>query len=177
MSMARLGLIVAADSEGNIGYRNDIPWRLKGDLKNFRNLTMNQVVIMGRRTYESLPNPLDGRICIVITSNPILCREGDEVHVAQNVAEAIEIGQRFATDWIYFVGGARIYEEAMSLVERAHITLVHIRGEYDTKIKNFRFPHAEWDLVESVPGPVLQDKETGVISTTHTYLTMQRKPA
>lgn len=175
MNKPRLGLVVAADCDGNIGYQNTIPWRLRGDLKNFKAITMGQVVIMGRKTYESLPKALEGRISIVISSHPIICHGDDDVHIAHSVEEAIDIGSRFGTDWIYFIGGAKIYEEAIPLVERAHITLVHIPGKYDTKINNFKFPVSEWELVDQVAGPVTQDEESGMISTSHTYLTFQRK--
>ena len=64
-------MVVAVDTNGCIGKANSIPWHLPEDLKHFKELTLNQIVIMGRRTFESLPNgPLKNRLNIVISSQP-----------------------------------------------------------------------------------------------------------
>lgn len=176
MGKTRLGLVVAADAMGGIGYKNDIPWKLKGDLKNFRAITIGNVVIMGRKTYESLGKALEGRINIVVTSGTIPFRESEDVFLARSVEEAIEIGRRFGTDWIYFIGGAKIYETALPLVELAYVTLVHQTKPVDTRINNFDFPVDKWDLVNIVHGPLKIDRATGFGSITHSYLTFARKP-
>ena len=64
-------LIVAFNKQGVIGVNNDLPWHLKDDLRRFQKLTKNNIVVMGRKTYESLPKrPLPNRINVVITSTP-----------------------------------------------------------------------------------------------------------
>lgn len=176
----KLGLIVAATPQGHIGYKNGIPWVLKGDLANFKSLTMGQVIIMGSNTYESLPTaPLPNRVNIVVGQryyrDPNFINEEKGLFAASSLEEAIELAKRFATDWIYFVGGARIYEEAMPLVEVAHLTLVHKQGEYDTQINNLNFPVSSWSLDSNHVTVFDTDPEIGLPIPSHTYLTYRRK--
>ena len=65
-----ISIIVAMDNNHGIGLNNRLPWRLPDDLKHFKSLTMGHHMIMGRKTYESIGQPLPGRVTIVITSNP-----------------------------------------------------------------------------------------------------------
>jgi dihydrofolate reductase len=175
MSLPKLGLIVASNDEGSIGYMNKLPWTLKGDLKNFKNLTMGQVVIMGRLTYESLPKALEGRVNIVVSSYPIGFYGDDDIEVVGSIEAAIEAAKRYNTEWIYFIGGAKIYEAAMSLIETAHVTLVYEPGIYDTYIDNLEFPVDKWDLVDIVHAPYEISPKTGFGKITHSYLTFNRK--
>ena len=93
-----LAIIVAAAENGVIGKAGTLPWRMPTDLRRFRALTMGKPVIMGRRTFQSLPRPLDGRDNIVITHDPALAASIAAVgaHVAANLADAISIGRRHA---------------------------------------------------------------------------------
>jgi len=176
----KLGLIVAATPQGHIGYKNGIPWVLKGDLANFKSLTLGQVVIMGSNTYESLPNaPLPNRVNIVVGKryhgHSGFLDEDLGLYTAPTLGDAIELAKRFATDWIYFIGGVRIYEEALPLVEVAHVTLVHKQGEYDTQINNLNFPVSLWSLDSNHVTVFDTDPEIGLPIPSHTYLTYRRK--
>ncbi|HHM12236.1 MAG TPA: dihydrofolate reductase, partial [Planctomycetaceae bacterium] len=82
-----LALIVAASENRVIGRQGDLPWRLPADLRRFRKLTMGHAVIMGRRTYGSLPGPLPGRRLIVLTSHPETLAA--EVETATSLEEAL----------------------------------------------------------------------------------------
>lgn len=175
MATPKLALIVAADNDGGIGYRNNLPWRLKGDLKHFKIITHGNAVIMGRNTRESLPGPLEGRINIVVSSQAVLTCGNEGVTVVPSVEAALEEAKRYGTDWIFFIGGAKIYEAAMPLVERAYVTLVHKKAPIDTWIKDFRFPPQEWVLESFNNAPPEIDESTGLLVHSHTYLTFKKK--
>lgn len=183
MIKPKLAMIVAATINGEIGFKNSIPWKLKGDLKNFRMLTEGHPVIMGRKTLESLPGgkPLPNRINIVVTSQFDLTRpEGsldsdyENTYCVSNLHTAIDLAERFGTEWAWFIGGARIYEEALPLVERVALTLVHKEGDYDTKINNFALPADQWVLSDIV-GTSFDTNENGFPVPSHTYLDYRRK--
>src|SRR5690606_42008351 len=113
----------------------DLPWRLSSDLKLFRRLTMNKPIIMGRRTWESLPRrPLDGRDNIVLTRDRNFAAEG--AHVVHSVEAALELGRKFAeargVDEISVIGGAQIYESMLEHADRIYLTEVHGSPEGDT---------------------------------------------
>ena len=88
----KLSLIVAVAENGVIGRDGDLPWRMSSDLKTFRRLTMGKPVIMGRKTFETLKKPLDGRMNIVITRAKDFKVEG--VTVVGSVDAALEAAER-----------------------------------------------------------------------------------
>ena len=110
------GILVAVSPEGIIGKNNTIPWHYSADLKRFKRLTIGNTIIMGRKTWESLPiKPLPERRNIVITRNDI---KGTECF--RTIDEALET----CKGDIWFIGGAGIYEEAMSKADLIDMTLV-----------------------------------------------------
>jgi dihydrofolate reductase len=110
-----IGLIVAVSPEGVIGLHGKIPWRHPGDLKRFKRLTTGATVIMGRNTWESIGKPLPNRRNIVITQTPIEARGVDCFPTIDDALATTE-GD------VWFIGGARIYQEAM----RQHAELLDI---------------------------------------------------
>ena len=117
------GILVAVSPEGIIGKNNTIPWHYSADLKRFKRLTNGNTIIMGRKTWESLPiKPLPERRNIVITRNDI---KGTECF--RTIDEALET----CKGDIWFIGGAGIYEEAMSKADLIDMTLVpdNVTGE------------------------------------------------
>lgn len=138
----KMAMIVAMDEEGCIGNQGDLPWRLKSDMMRFKQLTEADgfnAVIMGRKTWDSLPDafrPLPERVNIVMS------RDIDWSHPDAEVAlyhgRAIEIAYAEACDECWVIGGAQIYEMFLDRVEEIHVTTVHTSGSGDVK-----FP--EWD--------------------------------
>lgn len=182
MNKPRLGMIVAATHDGGIGFNNALPWSsLKGDLKNFRNLTLGNVVIMGRKTFESLGKPLDGRINIVVAGSNYeywTAMKGQypdaEVHYVFDLKTAVTLAQHYATEWIWFIGGTRIFEAVLPHVERVALTLVHGKYEFDVQIKDFSFPDDVWRKAQSVT--VFNEDEKSQMGTpSHTYIDFVRK--
>ncbi len=115
-----LFLIYARADNGVIGRDNALPWRLPADLKRFKALTMNKPMIMGRKTFESLPGLLPGRRHIVLTRDAGWSAEGAEV--AASVDEALALA---GNGEVAAVGGAEIYRLFLPLAARVELTEVH----------------------------------------------------
>ena len=118
-----LSIIVAQAENRAIGLNGDMPWHLSGDLKRFKALTMGHPVVMGRRTWESLPKrPLVGRRNIVFSQSDNLAPEGAEV--VRSVNDLFNL-LRDCDDEIFIIGGGRIYNMLMPFTQRLYITWVH----------------------------------------------------
>ncbi len=134
MPEPRLALVVAVADNGVIGREGRLPWRLPSDLKQFRRLTMGKPLIMGRKTFQSIGKPLDGRDNIVVTRDPAFAAEG--VLVARSFEEAVALARTCAeargADEIAVIGGAQIYAAALPAADRIYLTQVHGAFEGDT---------------------------------------------
>ena len=122
---------------GVIGRDNAIPWRIPEDAQRFRALTMGHPVVMGRRTWDSLPDrfrPLPGRRNVVVTRNPEWSAEGAEP--AGSLGEALQLLED--APQMYVIGGAEIYAAALPLADELVLTEIALDAEGDTF-----FP--EWD--------------------------------
>ena len=118
--------IIAAVSENNvIGINGKIPWKIPEDMENFRKLTTSQVVIMGRKTFESIGRPLADRINIVVSKNQ---KKDHGIFVADSLEKALEFGKTFQEREIFLCGGERIYAEGMNYADTLYITKV--KGNY-----------------------------------------------
>ena len=130
-------IIVACDLYGGIGRDGAIPWHIPADMRRFREITLGNVVIMGRRTWESIPDnkrPLPGRVNIVIRRNPpdsstVL----PNLFHATSLTSALEFAKvTFPKLHTFVIGGQRLYDDALELdlVDHVHLTLVHehVRG-------------------------------------------------
>jgi dihydrofolate reductase len=114
---------------GVIGLDGDMPWRLSSDLRRFKQLTMGGVLIMGRRTYDSIGRPLPGRRTIVVTRNPDWASAG--VDSALNPEKAMEMAGQ---DRCFVVGGAEIYRQMLPHCCELWLTRVWSTVEGDTKL-------------------------------------------
>lgn len=127
---ARISLVVAVAENGVIGHRGALPWRIPEDLKRFKVLTIGKPVIMGRKTWDSLPRkPLPGRINIVVTRNPDF--HGDGALVAHSFADAIALGSATDADEIAVIGGEAIFAAALPLAQCIHLTEIAAGPEGD----------------------------------------------
>lgn len=137
MSFPRLHLIFARASNGVIGRDNQLPWHLPEDLAHFKRTTMGCPVIMGRKTWDSLParfRPLPGRTNIVVTRNPAWLAEG--ALRASSLQEALSLCPAEATDaWV--IGGAQIYAAALPLAHSAVVTEIAQAFEGDAHAPTF----------------------------------------
>ena len=116
-------MVVAMAENRIIGNNGKLPWNIKEDLSRFKYLTMNQVVIMGRKTYESIGKPLPKRLNLVISCSK--SKSISEVDVFTSIPEAITHATYSNYKKIMIIGGGSIYEQTMRIVNKIHITLVH----------------------------------------------------
>lgn len=169
---AKVRMIVAYNSQGIIGKDNKIPWFFKGDLKFFKDQTMGGVVIMGRKTWESLPpkmRPLPGRVNIVITSKSPAeigvgkCEPlpGNDTlaAVAWNLGDALTFANDFFPDKdIWIIGGASVYAEGMKVAQEVVVTDV-VNHDLEDTTGAVYFPKwtEAWQLTSTTPHPECPD--------------------
>ena len=127
MAEARITLVVARADNGVIGRNGKLPWHLPADLKHFKRLTMGTPMVMGRKTFESLPGLLPGRRHIVLTRDRSWSAPGTET--AATVEEAIRLAD---AERISVVGGAEIFELFAPKATAIELTEVHFDADGDT---------------------------------------------
>ena len=122
-------IIVAVDSNNGIGYRNGLLTHLPGDLPRFKKITMGHCLIMGKKTWESLPRkPLAGRKNIVLTDSELDCFECAET--ARSVEDAL--GFCDCDREVFIIGGGSVYRQFMPLADRLMVTHIHREFTSDT---------------------------------------------
>lgn len=157
-----VGLIVASSNNDVIGVNGKIPWNYPGDLKRFREITRDSVVIMGRKTWESLPKkPLPNRVNIVITSYDILYfkekYKTNNVLVKNNIYSAICIAKLLEPNRdIWFIGGKKIYEECVQYCDIIDITKIPIEISFDESKDEVTFLKEE-DLIRNKNDWAIED--------------------
>ena len=134
----KISLIVAVAEDRAIGDKGNLLWHLSSDLKRFKAITTGHAIIMGRKTYDSLPNgALPNRRNIVISRQ---LKSLKDAEVYSDIDEALKAASD--EDTVYIIGGGEIYNKTFPLAEELHLTLVHKSyPEADT-----RFP--EWKLTD-----------------------------
>ena len=146
----KIAMIVACSQNGVIGSDGDLPWHLPTDLRHFMRSTKGCSVIMGRKTFESLDNPLPNRLNIVL-SRSMADNRDDGAQVASSIEDAIGIAEASEMEMpIWIAGGGHVYKEALSqpgLVDLIVRTRVHAQIEGDTAFPELD-PHI-WELSHS----------------------------
>lgn len=156
----RITLIAAIARNGVIGRDGGLPWHLPADLKRFKEVTRGHQVVMGRRTFESLPGPLPKRRNIVVTRQADY--QADGIEVAHSLEEAIAMAEARAEspDEVLFVlGGAVLYEAALPLADRLDLTMVDAEVDGDTRFP--AFDESGWRETESIDHPADADHAMG----------------
>ncbi|WP_417735726.1 dihydrofolate reductase [Rosistilla oblonga] len=125
-----LTAVVAATPTGTIGLDNDMPWQLSHDLRRFKRLTMGSILIMGRKTFDSIGRPLPGRTTFVLTRDQSWAHPGVEAFTDPDVMLAA-VGDRSA----YVVGGAQIYTAMMPACDHLYLTRAWSQVVGDTAIE------------------------------------------
>ena len=114
-----LSLITCFSKNHVIGCKGKLPWHYKEDLEHFKNITMGHTLIMGRKTYQSLPDILTGRKIIIVTNQKKIHNENCEI--AHSLTHAIQLAEK-NDDSSFVCGGEQIYKEALPLVQKMYIT-------------------------------------------------------
>lgn len=128
-----LAMIWAQSRGGVIGSGGAMPWHVPEDLAHFKQFTAGRPVLMGRKTWDSLPprfRPLEGRRNIVVTRDPRWCADGAEV--AHSLEDAITLASNAAPDTIWITGGATLYAQALDSADRLEVTEIDLDVDGDT---------------------------------------------
>src|SRR5215470_5593298 len=133
------------DKKRGIGVDNKLPWRLSADLKRFRDLTMGHHIIVGRKTFESIGRLLPGRRMIVVTRDSAYKAEGCDA--AHSVEDATRLARERGESEVFICGGAEIYVQSISIVDRMYLTFVDAEVAADTFFPEF--DEREWSEQES----------------------------
>ena len=120
-------IIVAMSKNRVIGNDNKLIWKLSSDLKRFKELTTDNPVVMGRKTYESIGKPLPNRRNIIITRQPDY--QVDECEIVSSLEEALLI----TGNDCFIIGGGEIYKQSLPLANKIYLTLVNEEFEGDTQ--------------------------------------------
>lgn len=141
--MSKISIIAAIADDYAIGKSNNLPWHLPADLKHFRQLTTGHAIVMGKRTFESLPKgPLPNRKNIVLTS---VMSEGvnEGYFEADSLEDATYLCEK--EEKVYIIGGATVYKQSISKVNTMYITWIHKEFTADTYFPEINFD--EWNEV------------------------------
>jgi dihydrofolate reductase len=136
-----LTLIAAVAADDVIGRNNALPWHLPADLAHFKRLTLDQTIVMGRRTWDSLPGLLPRRRHIVLSRDPQFHAAG--AVVVNSLAAALDAAG--AVPEVLIVGGAALYAETLPLAERLCLTRIHAQLDGDAWFP--RWDPTQWQLV------------------------------
>ncbi|MGD9391909.1 MAG: type 3 dihydrofolate reductase [Chromatiales bacterium] len=152
----RVSLIWAMARNRVIGHNNKLPWHLPADLRHFKELTLGKPIIMGRKTWESLPGLLPGRRHIIVTRQQAYVAKGAET--ASDLESAIALAGD--VDEVMIVGGATLYAEALGIADRLYMTLVDADIEGDTRFPDFD-PDA-WQVIAESSAPADEKNPYGL---------------
>ncbi len=144
-----ISLVVAVSTNNYIGKDNQLLWNLPNDMKHFKNKTWALPVLMGRKTYESLGKPLNGRMNIIITRQKDMHPEG--ALVVHSLGEAVKAAYAANYKEIMVIGGGQIYKEAIEIADRIYLTRIDAILYGDTLFPEIN--NQQWEMVseESFP--------------------------
>lgn len=162
MNHPEIILFLARADNGVIGDGDTIPWRLPEDQRRFKSMTMGKPMIMGRKTFDSLPGLLPGRRHIVLSRDKSW--EGDGADVASSVDMALKMAN---APHIAVIGGAEIYKAFLDRADRIELTEVHSKPEGDTKMP--AFDKTVWEEAAR------EDHEAKNGKPAYSFVTLKRK--
>lgn len=157
-------IVVAASDNDVIGRHGKLPWRLPEDMRRFRSVTWGKPILMGRRTFESIGQPLAGRRNIVISREPALEIPGCEI--AATTAEALRRVEDAPEAMV--IGGGEIYRQLLPRTDRIEMTRVHVTIEGDTFFP--KLDSREWQVVWTEHYPVTDERPVAF-----TFETLERR--
>ena len=154
-----IALIVAYAKNQVIGNKGCIPWKIKGEQSRFKELTRGNIVVMGRRSYEEIGHPLKDRTTIVVSTTKKY--QAEQCFTVSSLEEALTLaGDRE----VFISGGARLYEEALPIVDCMYITEIDAEIEGDTYFPAFDESRYKKEVIKRIEGRI-----------PYTYLTYWKK--
>jgi dihydrofolate reductase len=138
-----ISAILAMSKNRVIGKDNQIPWHLSADLKYFKRTTLNHHIIMGRKTFLSIGNPLPKRTNVVLTRNPFFI--ASNVLVATSIEEGLQLARDNGEEETFIIGGGEIYRQSMPYLDKIYLTLIEVEVEGDVFFPEL--DESQWQLV------------------------------
>jgi dihydrofolate reductase len=138
-----ISAILAMSKNRVIGKDNQIPWHLSADLKYFKRTTLNHHIIMGRKTFLSIGNPLPKRTNVVLTRNPFFI--ASNVLVATSIEEGLQLARDNGEEETFIIGGGEIYRQSMPYLDKIYLTLIEVEVEGDVFFPEL--DESQWKLV------------------------------
>ena len=149
-----LSMIVAFGDHYEIGPNGTMPWNLPEDLKHFKEVTSGATILMGRRTFQSLPGVLPKRQHIIITADPEFQKEHKRVRISHDLEAELRAAQK-SDEEVFIIGGGQIYRQALPFADRLYLTFVHASyPEADTF-----FPEIDWTQWEETSRSEMMTEE------------------
>lgn len=145
----KLAIIVAMDRNRGIGRNNDLLWHLPNDLKFFKTQTMGQVVIMGRKNWESIPEkfrPLPGRENVILSRNQGFTAAGCQVF--HSLEACLNSYAQLKDQTLFIIGGGEIYKQALDSGKVTEMYITHVDKAYEADTFFPNFPLSEWQVDE-----------------------------
>lgn len=158
-----MNFIVVVDKQWNIGCGGKLLTHIPEDLKFFKKITLNKVVVMGRKTFESLPGkrPLEGRINVILTKDRNFKAEG--TIICHSMEELFETLKAYPSEDVFIIGGGAIYEQLIPYCNKGYVTKIDDEFRGDTRIRNLDIME-EWKLMDE--GPWIKSVKGAVIRFT-----------
>lgn len=143
----KLSIIACIGKNLCLGKNNDLIWHLKGDLKYFKEVTLNHPVVMGKNTFKSLPGVLKNRKNIVLTFSNDLEKLPDEVEIFNSIEEFLNQYKDYP-DEVFIIGGASIYKQFLEYASTLYLTEVDLESEADVYFPEFDKTLYEKEIVK-----------------------------
>lgn len=140
-----ISIICAIARNNVIGNDNSMIWHIPSDLKRFKSITSGSTIIMGRKTFESLPGVLPKRKHVVITRDKNYTAHNQSVEVLHSVDEVLKLYEN-SSEEVYIIGGGQIYKEFLPHADKLHLTILEKDFEGDTKFPEIN--KDEWIIEE-----------------------------
>lgn len=149
-----LSIIVAFGDNYEIGQDGTMPWHLPEDLKHFKEVTSGATILMGRRTFQSLPGVLPKRQHIIITADPSFTKDHKRVRISHDLETELRAAQK-SDEEIFIIGGGQIYKQALPFADRLYLTFVH--ASYPNA--DTYFPEIDWSQWEETKRSEMMTEE------------------
>lgn len=146
--MALITMIAAIGKNGELGKDDDLIWKIKEDLQFFKNATLNKKIVMGKKTFLSLPGLLEGRVHIVITTSDEL-DNNEEIIVFKDFNKLLEYLNTLDEE-VMIIGGASIYNEFMKFSDKMLLTIIDESADADVYFPKIN--EEEWDITNIYDG-------------------------
>lgn len=157
-----LSIIVALNNNYVIGNQNKLIWHISSDLKRFKNITTGKTIVMGRKTFESLPGVLPNRKHIVITKNKAYSILNDKVITINDIKELLKYEN--SPEEVFIIGGGEIYKQLLPYCRRLYLTKIDSLENGDTYFPKF-------DIINY---KVIEEKNNATNNLKYTFVTLEK---